>query len=71
LASICSEVTGGFPVFDYLRENGLEPDALVYLTDGLGSFPREAPKFPVIWGNIYPESKFPFGDVVDIPKQVA
>ena len=59
------------PVFDQIEKLGLQPDALVYLTDGLGSFPRVAPAFPVIWGNIYPNSKYPFGDVVDIPKQAA
>lgn len=59
------------PVFDYVEKNGLEPEALVYLTDGMGSFPKRAPKYPVIWGSIYAPSKYPFGDVVDIPKQAA
>jgi predicted metal-dependent peptidase len=63
--------TSFVPVFDKIAELGLTPDALVYLTDGLGTFPKEAPNYPVIWGNIYPDAKFPFGDVVDIPKQVA
>jgi predicted metal-dependent peptidase len=58
------------PVFDKIGEMGLEPDALVYLTDGQGSFPDKAPAYPVIWGNIYPASKYPFGDVVEVPKQV-
>lgn len=60
--------TSFIPVFDYIRENDLEPDALVYLTDGLGSFPGAPPSFPVIWGNIYPNAQYPFGEVVDIPK---
>lgn len=55
------------PVFNYITSEGIEPDALVYLTDGLGSFPAKAPEYPVIWGNIYPHSTYPFGDVVDIP----
>jgi predicted metal-dependent peptidase len=59
------------PVFDRIEKEGLQPEALVYLTDGLGSFPQSAPSYPVIWGNIYPNSKYPFGDVVDIPKQAA
>ena len=59
------------PVFDWINKQGLTPDALVYLTDGLGSFPSRAPNFPVIWGNIYPQAKYPFGDVVDVPKQAA
>jgi predicted metal-dependent peptidase len=61
--------TSFIPVFEWIREQGIEPDALVYLTDGMGSFPRHAPSYPVIWGNIYPEAKYPFGDVVDVPKQ--
>jgi predicted metal-dependent peptidase len=61
--------TSFIPVFEWIAEEGIEPDALVYLTDGLGAFPHEAPSYPVIWGNIYPDSKYPFGDVVQIPKQ--
>jgi predicted metal-dependent peptidase len=63
--------TSFIPVFDEIDRLGLEPEALVYLTDGMGSFPQKAPKYPVIWGNIYKGSKYPWGDVVDIPKQVA
>ena len=38
----------------------------------LPAFARaQAPAYPVIWGNIYPDSKYPFGNVVDIPKQAA
>lgn len=54
------------PVFKEVSKMGLEPDALVYLTDGLGSFPKHAPTYPVIWGSIYPQSKYPFGDVVHV-----
>ena len=57
------------PVFDKITELGLQPEALVYLTDGMGSFPRAEPNYPVIWGNIYPSSKYPWGDVVDVPVQ--
>jgi predicted metal-dependent peptidase len=61
--------TSFVPVFDELDEMNLDLDALVYLTDGLGTFPAKAPKYPVIWGSISaPNSiKYPFGDVVDIP----
>jgi predicted metal-dependent peptidase len=54
------------PVFDWISDQSEQPDALVYLTDGLGSFPKSAPPYPVIWGNIHKGSKYPFGDVVDI-----
>lgn len=61
--------TSFIPVFEQIAKDGYAPEALVYLTDGLGTFPAVAPGYPVIWGNIYPSSKYPFGDVVDIPKQ--
>lgn len=59
--------TSFLPVFEYADQLGGQIDALVYLTDGMGTFPDKAPSYPVIWGNIYPSSKYPFGDVVDIP----
>lgn len=74
----CKGAVGGggtsfIPVFDEIAKLELEPDALVYLTDGYGSFPAHSPSFPVIWGNISPPGsvKYPFGDVVDVPKQAA
>lgn len=59
------------PVFDMIDEMDLQPDALIYLTDGHGSFPDVTPSFPVIWGStsLQPEG-FPFGDVVMIPVQL-
>lgn len=62
--------TSFIPVFDWIKEMNIQPAALVYLTDGMGRFPNTEPSYPVIWGNIYPNAKYPFGDVVDIPKQV-
>jgi len=61
--------TSFVPVFDEIAKLGLEPDALVYLTDGMGAFPNQKPSYPVIWGNIWPTSTYPWGDVVDVPKQ--
>lgn len=55
------------PVFDWLANNNVVPDALVYLTDGLGSFPDRAPQYPVLWGDILKCARYPFGDVVSIP----
>ncbi len=54
------------PVFAWVDENDVRPDALVYLTDMLGSFPDKAPAYPVIWGDIYGRCKAPFGDVVSV-----
>ena len=57
------------PVFEHVEELGLEEiDALVYLTDGDGTFPATAPTYPVIWGDISAEpAKYPWGEVVEIP----
>ena len=54
------------PAFDWLAKENLEVDALVYLTDGYGTFPKSAPSYPVIWGNItptLPPTHYPFGEV--------
>jgi predicted metal-dependent peptidase len=72
----CKGAPGGggtsfVPVFEEIAKQGIQPEALVYLTDSYGTFPDRAPQFPVIWGNITPNAKYPWGDVVDVPKQAA
>ena len=37
------------PVFDWIEEAGVRPDALVYFTDAEGEIPRAAPHYPVLW----------------------
>jgi predicted metal-dependent peptidase len=37
------------PVFDYVEEQGLSPDVLVYLTDGEGAYPEQEPAYSVLW----------------------
>jgi predicted metal-dependent peptidase len=60
--------TSFVPVFDYIEEKGVHPDCLLYLTDGDGTFPDEAPRYAVIWGDITKTpSKYPWGDVVEVP----
>lgn len=54
------------PVFDWVENNDIRPDALVYLTDMLGMFPDKAPSYPVIWGDIYGRAKAPWGDTVAV-----
>lgn len=54
------------PPFKWVDEEGITPDAMVYLTDGEGRFPDKAPAYPVIWGSIKKTSTYPFGDVVDL-----
>lgn len=64
--------TGGTdfrPVFDAIDDLDV-PDiaALVYLTDGWGTFPDGPPNYPVIWGSIdAKEGHYPFGEYVELP----
>jgi hypothetical protein len=51
------------PCFDWLEEKGIMPQTLVFLTDLCGTFPSEAPTFPVIWASTEPR-RAPFGQVV-------
>ncbi len=53
------------PVFDRVAQEPEPPAALVYLTDMYGSFPEEAPSYPVIWA-ANSNRKGPFGDTVHI-----
>lgn len=55
------------PVFEWVEQNDVRPDALVYLTDMFGCFPDAPPVYPVVWGDIYGRCKAPFGDVVSVP----
>lgn len=63
--------TSFVPVFDEIDRLGVRPDCLLYLTDGLGEFPEHAPDYHTIWGSIYEPAKYPFGDVVQVPRQAA
>jgi len=54
------------PAFEWIYEQGFQPDALVYMTDGYGSFPDAAPTYPVIWADISKRVQYPFGDVVQV-----
>ncbi len=48
------EISGGGgtsfkPVFEWVQQQAMRPDLLVYFTDACGSFPEHEPGFPVIW----------------------
>ncbi len=53
------------PVFQTIEEEGIEPQAVVFLTDMYGSFPRQEPSYPVIWVSAGGENA-PFGEVISI-----
>ena len=51
----------------YVLQGHPYPDALIYMTDGYGEFPKDPPGYPCLW--IVPESGskvFPFGDMVRV-----
>ena len=37
------------PAFDWIRRQGMRPDALIYFTDAEGEFPPAPPPYPVLW----------------------
>ena len=51
------------PCFEWLREQGIVPQTLVFLTDLCGTFLNEAPRYPVIWASTE-DRRAPFGTVV-------
>lgn len=56
------------PVFDWVQENGHEPDVLIYMTDMDASYPEDEPPYPVVWlSTARWEIKQPkFGQVINI-----
>lgn len=59
--------TSFVPVFQQVAKMNIKVDALVYLTDGEGTFPGHAPDYPVLWGSINKGKKYPWGEVVEVP----
>jgi len=37
------------PVFEWIEQEGLRPDLLLYFTDAEGDFPGSPPPYPVVW----------------------
>lgn len=53
------------PVFEYIEENGIQPHALIFLTDLWGSFPKDEPPYPTLWVSTSP-AVAPFGETIPI-----
>ena len=51
------------PCFGWLEERGITPQTLVFLTDLCGSFPEQAPPYPILWASTDTRSA-PFGVVI-------
>lgn len=54
------------PVFNWVRQQGIEPAACIYLTDTYGTFPDKDPGYPVLWISTTKGRKAPFGDTVEM-----
>ena len=53
------------PVFEWVEEQGISPDLLVYFTDAEGEFPKLEPRYPVIW-LVKGRGKVPWGQRVQL-----
>jgi predicted metal-dependent peptidase len=51
------------PCFDWLEKHGTRPQTLVFLTDLYGTFPDDAPDYPVLWASTGGRHA-PFGSVI-------
>jgi len=52
------------PVFDYIEEQGLDIERMVYLTDmGFYCDPKNEPHYPVMWLSTRPGQTAPFGEL--------
>jgi predicted metal-dependent peptidase len=52
------------PVFEWVKEQNIQPECLVYLTDMYGSFPDKEPHYPTIWVSTSEIKEAPFGKVI-------
>lgn len=58
------------PVFEWVEKESIEPACLIFMTDCMGTFPDEAPPYPVLWLSTIEPSQLnerytpPFGEVV-------
>lgn len=57
--------TSFVPPFEKVEELGIRPVVLVYFTDGYGTFPDEAPDYPVIWV-MTTDVVAPFGETIKV-----
>lgn len=53
------------PAFDWIAQQGMRPDLLVYFTDAEGRFPEQEPDFPVIW-LVKGKSTVPWGQRIQL-----
>ena len=54
------------PPFDWVEEQGIEPQGMIYLTDLIGRAPDHPPAYPVLWACTKKENAGPWGETVYI-----
>jgi predicted metal-dependent peptidase len=52
--------------FQWVEDRFIEPECLIYLTDGYGEPPVEEPEYPVIWATCGTGRRFKWGEVIGI-----
>jgi predicted metal-dependent peptidase len=59
------------PGFDWISENNIEPDVVIYLTDLYPADNPPEPPYPVLWACVTPELKWAWGKTIflDITKE--
>ncbi|MCB1754376.1 MAG: hypothetical protein KDJ38_02570 [Gammaproteobacteria bacterium] len=68
--SVPAELSGGGgtdfrPVFDFLDQQDMPPDVLLYFTDGKGAFPPSPPAWPTLW-LVKGSADVPFGQRIQL-----
>ncbi len=53
------------PVFDWVEQQGMQPESLIYFTDAAGRFPPAPPPYPVIW-LVKGKEKTPWGQRIQL-----
>lgn len=53
------------PIFEWLDQEGKQPDLMVYFTDAEGRFPEREPAYPVLW-LVKGKSKVPWGQRIQL-----
>ena len=54
------------PPFEWVEKFNWQPECLIYLTDGFGRPPKEAPDYPVIWASCGTTEFVDWGEVIGI-----
>lgn len=53
------------PCFNWIKKQGQDPVCMLYFTDAYGTFPKDAPDYPVLWIiNNDEKHNVPFGQVI-------